>query len=222
MTDTMKPRSEFETGLASESGTHDAPRRPGRASLPCGDPPSVRAAAARGSWRGVFRELLGQPPLRVLDVGAGDGEVALLLDGLGHYLHGVDSDPERVRRSRKRADDGCAVAQFHVGDAEDLVFPAGVFDVVHARDVLGAVAHPEIALLECFRVLRPGGLVLVAESAPRTPPVEALRTAGFDHVAGVELELPRRFDASGRRTERWFRPWGAAQTPYRLAWGRRP
>lgn len=146
--------------------------------------------AAKDPWRDVLRDVLGPAPLRVLDLGSDAGDAALALDELGHFAHGVDKDPEAVRRARRRAAERCAAAEFRVGDAENLEFPARTFDAVHARDLLAHLAHPDWALAEWFRVLRPGGLVIVTGEGGPAAAAGALASAGFWRVATREVDAP--------------------------------
>jgi SAM-dependent methyltransferase len=183
-----------------------------------------RGADASGSWRGVFAEALGPRPHRVLDVGTGLGDAAFLLWELGHYPQGVDASQDLVRRARTRARFKCAAIPFCVGDAEDLEFPAAVFDAVVARDVLGALPHPAWALAEWFRVLKSGGVVIVGETAApvrgRTSAADYLRFSGFVDVQSRESPA---FASGAPGDAPWYRKWThpAARTGV-AAWGTRP
>jgi ubiquinone/menaquinone biosynthesis C-methylase UbiE len=177
---------------------------------------------APSTWSDAFREILGERPLRILDVGAGDGEAALLLHRIGHYPHGVDIDAGQVRAARSKADACCAAAPFRVGDAENLDFPAGVFDAVHARDLLARLPHPKWALAEWFRVLRPHGIVVVAESTPGVNASELLLSTGFHDVQSRELGRLAACAAADRRGAPWYRRLTPpSRKSWTVAWGRR-
>ncbi|NJO23852.1 MAG: class I SAM-dependent methyltransferase [Sphingomonadales bacterium] len=110
---------------------------------------------------------------RVLDVGVGTGIC------LPHYapstrVVGIDLSEPMLRKARKRvAEQGLRhVECLEVMDAERLIFPEESFDVVVAQYVVNTVPHPEVALDEFARVLKPGGeIVLInrvgAEDGPR-------------------------------------------------------
>jgi ubiquinone/menaquinone biosynthesis C-methylase UbiE len=98
----------------------------------------------------------------LLDVGCGDGGVALLLREFVGEVVGVD-----VERSPDWPDaDGLT---FRVGDGEELPFAAGTFDVVHSKDSLHHMRNPERALAEYRRVLRPRGAALIVEANRYNP-----------------------------------------------------
>lgn len=101
---------------------------------------------------------------RVLDVGAGDGNLARSLTGLGLTdVVGVEYQPEllALHPDRRRTAAGSATA---------LPFPAASVDAVVVMDVLHHVPLVELpdALAEVRRVLRPGGTFFVCEPAQTT------------------------------------------------------
>lgn len=107
---------------------------------------------------------------RVLDVGAGSGELSLEIarrlnnDG---SLQGIDLSPNMVRLARKRAASGGAKGnvQFSIGDALNIRFSDGSFDIVVSSNALPWVEQRDRFVEELARVLVPGGrLGLVALS----------------------------------------------------------
>ncbi len=99
---------------------------------------------------------------RVLEVGVGTG-ISLPAYRKTTRVFGVDISEamlakarERVSAQRLRNVEGLAVM-----DAERLEFPDGSFDVVVAQYVVTAVHHPEAALDEFARVVRPGGEIVL-------------------------------------------------------------
>ena len=68
---------------------------------------------------------------RVIDVGCGDGRMALGCAPYALEVVGVDPDPEAIRLARKKVRElGVTNAQFKVGVAQNLPFPDEHFDVV--------------------------------------------------------------------------------------------
>ncbi|MDR2988139.1 MAG: methyltransferase domain-containing protein [Nocardiopsaceae bacterium] len=124
-----------------------------------------------GRRRLVYRrivELSGAGPGDlVLDVGCSSGYLArLLLRAVGRSGAVTGVDPSRAaigyarRKSRRHAN-----MSFTVGAAQRLDFPDGSFDVVTCTLALHHIPEAERAdgMAEMFRVLRPGGELLVAD-----------------------------------------------------------
>jgi SAM-dependent methyltransferase len=100
---------------------------------------------------------------RVLDIGAGTGEILARLAGrftVASFV-GVDLEETHLDRARARlAGFGDRVRMQH-GDAMSLPFGDGEFELAISRHLLQAVPDAERGLAEMWRVLRPGGRVHV-------------------------------------------------------------
>lgn len=103
---------------------------------------------------------------RVLDAGCGGGGTALSLAEEAGFAVGLDLDARFAGSgTRLRAEKGVANCGFVQGDGQALPFRAGAFDLVFSHSVIEHVVSAESYLRECFRVLRPGG-VLYLSTAP--------------------------------------------------------
>ena len=122
-------------------------------------------------WRmATVRALNLLPGERVLDVAAGTGTSAKALQKTGADVAALDFSPGMVAEGRKRHPD----IDFVEGDAEALPFPAGSFDAVTISFGLRNVQNPQLALGEMYRVLKPGGRIVICEfSHPPAPLVQA-------------------------------------------------
>ena len=126
-----------------------------------------------GRRRKVFTRLVdlsgAGPGDRVLDVGCGPGFLTRLAAdavGPGGTAHGIDPSPSVIAYARQATVE--ANCSFDLGVAENLDAPDGTFDVVLSCLMihhLPADLRPQ-ALAEIFRVLRPGGRLLVADFRP--------------------------------------------------------
>jgi SAM-dependent methyltransferase len=105
--------------------------------------------------------------MRVLDLGSGAGDVALLvadLVGPQGRVVGVDQNPTILQRARIRAEvAGWSTVEFHHGDVENLP-SVGEFDAVVGRWILMYQPDPAAVLRRCRERLRPGGILAFQES----------------------------------------------------------
>jgi len=103
------------------------------------------------------RFLPGWRALPLLDAGCGTGGNLAHLPGAGARI-GLDRAGEALARCRRRG-----LAQLVRGDVSALPFSAGCFEAVLSASVIYHqwVSDPAVALRECHRVLRPGGLLLL-------------------------------------------------------------
>jgi SAM-dependent methyltransferase len=114
--------------------------------------------------RRLILNLLGEIRGRnVLDVGCGDGDLAVELWRRGASVTGIDASPEMVEAARARAKRDGADISFKVGEAASIPFDPGRFDVVVAVTILCFVANATPVFGELARVLRPGGILVIGE-----------------------------------------------------------
>jgi ubiquinone/menaquinone biosynthesis C-methylase UbiE len=140
--------------------------------------------------------------LRVLEVGCGAGATAVELARRGHLVAALDRSPAMLQRTRNHAVTsgvGELVTPL-LGEAHQLMFPSGTFDLVLALGVLSWLEDPNAAIKELARVTRPDGHVLVSSlnsldlarllDPGRTPLLAPARSAA--RLAAPRLGRPRR------------------------------
>jgi ubiquinone/menaquinone biosynthesis C-methylase UbiE len=94
---------------------------------------------------------------RVLDVACGTGNASIPAAGMGGIVTGVDITPELLEAARRNAENYRVEVEWVEGDAQDLPFEDGSFDVVVST--FGCMFAPDHAkaAAEIARVLAPGG-----------------------------------------------------------------
>ena len=126
---------------------------------------SIHTTAERAAWDRILDLVVGgRGTLDALDVGCGTGFLSLELAGRGHRVTGIDFAPQMLAEARKKAAAQGVAVRFEEGDAEQLPFAEGSFDLVMTRHVLWTLPHPEQAIDEWIRVLRPGGRLAAMDS----------------------------------------------------------
>jgi 2-polyprenyl-3-methyl-5-hydroxy-6-metoxy-1,4-benzoquinol methylase len=103
--------------------------------------------------------------LRILDVGCNNGSIGSLLLKQHNDVYGIDIAEHKILLARKR---GVKASILDV-ENQDLPFKANYFDVVLLTDVIEHVFDTDLLLEKIYRVLKPGGKLLIT-----TPNVASL------------------------------------------------
>jgi ubiquinone/menaquinone biosynthesis C-methylase UbiE len=116
----------------------------------------------------LMLELLGDVRgVRILDIGCGEGGYGRALAARGARVLGVDGSPRLIGVARQRAADASLAIEFLVANASTLdPIEAASVDRVLASMVLMDVEDYEGAIREAWRVLSPGGTLLMSISHP--------------------------------------------------------
>lgn len=104
---------------------------------------------------------------RILEVGCGGGQNAIVLAKWGAICTGVDPSDAQLAHARRLALEHGVAVQFANGMAEDLsAFPAESFDLVLSSYAFDYVTDLQRAYQEIWRVLKPGGPFVFCQSHP--------------------------------------------------------
>lgn len=147
---------------------------------------------------------------RVLDVATGTGNLAIPLARRGCIVTGVDIASNLLEQARQRAAAEGLEVLFDEGDAESLPYESEVFDAVVSMFGAMFAPRPELVVAEAARVLKPGGLLAMANWNPASFTGKMFRV-GSKHVPpppglappvlwGDEAIVRQRLD-SGRFTD---------------------
>ena len=114
---------------------------------------------------------------RVLDVGCGAGHTAFAFAQDGNPVLALDLTEAMLDQTRAgAAERGLAHLAVRAGDAEALPFEAASFEIVTSRLAAHHFPRVELFVAEAFRVLVPGGRLLLSDSI--SPEHDALDTYG--------------------------------------------
>jgi len=139
------------------------------------------------------------PGMRVLDLGSGAGNVAIVaanLVGPEGAVVGVDRDPNAVERAQRIISDaGHSNIEFRVGDVQTLDGVEAGFDAVIGRLILMYLPDPAAALRQAASRVRPEGMICMHEadltylySSPPTPLWQQVRAWFLDTLAKARVE----------------------------------
>ncbi|MBV9361891.1 MAG: class I SAM-dependent methyltransferase [Betaproteobacteria bacterium] len=114
--------------------------------------------------KAIAIDLLGDAKGRLLEVGCGPAVMTPELLAMGFEAHGIDVSCEMIRRARQRMaghplEKRC---RFSVDDVERLHIAEGSCDAVLCMGVLEYLPRYSRALAEIARVLKPGGIAVIA------------------------------------------------------------
>ena len=113
--------------------------------------------------REILRALL-PPGLVVVDIGTGTGYVPELFAGRAARVVGVDPSSDMLSVARSKAMRlGIEGLEYVQGSAEEPPVPPAIADVVTLAMVLHYIEAPQVAIAAAARLLKPGGMLMVAD-----------------------------------------------------------
>ncbi|WP_280478029.1 class I SAM-dependent methyltransferase [Nocardia asiatica] len=110
----------------------------------------------------------------VVDIGCGPGDLARVLARRVGLVTGIDPSPQMIEYANARSRD-LANCRFEIGAAQALPLPDACADLVTSTFAMHHIpaAHRRDAFAQMFRVLRPGGRLLLADTHPTGPVLSA-------------------------------------------------
>ena len=165
----------------------------------------LQAECLEGLTRRLIRECGIAPGMRVLDLGTGVGDVAMLVAetvGPKGAVVGVDAEERAVKAARRRAREaGLNQIEFVVGTDEDLE-TLGPFDAAIGRLILIHQPDPAAMIRRVANAVRSGGIVAFMEAAvhvrgPLLPELRLNRAASESLLKFMRAAMPNH-DIAGR------------------------
>jgi len=152
------------------------------------------------SWKGLAEMLLAlMPPLVIADLGAGEGTFSQLLARRARRVIAIDNSEKMVDFGRELAvKNGVENLEYRLGDLEGVPIEDETVDLAFFSQALHHAQHPDRAAAEAFRILKPGGRVVVLDLLRHTH--EEARELYADLWLGFsEVELARFLRTAGFR-----------------------
>lgn len=167
------------------------------------------------SWEAIGHLLLHlTPKIKIVDLGAGEGLISQLLARRAEEVVCIDNSSKMVEFGSELAkENGFANLSYQLGDIEAVPLSDNTFDCALLSQALHHAQHPQQAVNEAFRILKPGGQLIVIELLEHTfekarelyadiwlgfsenKLYQLLKTAGFrkievNNIVAREIEAP--------------------------------
>lgn len=114
------------------------------------------------------------PEASVLDVACGLGFLTMAFGRRCKEVIGLDATDAMLSMARSEAEKrGMGDVHFEKGIATELPFPSASFDIVSCRAAFHHFPDPELVLAEMSRVVKTGGIILIADIVTSEDPMEA-------------------------------------------------
>lgn len=122
------------------------------------------------SWEAIGHLALHLAPrITIADLGAGEGLISQLLARRAEQVWCIDNSPRMVEVGSELATkNGLANLTYKLGDIENVPLPDGSVDLAILSQALHHASHPQKAVEEAARILRPGGQLLVLDLKEHT------------------------------------------------------
>lgn len=117
------------------------------------------------SWQAIGHALLHLTPhIRIVDLGAGEGMIAQLLARQAEMVYCIDNSPRMVEVGTELAQrNQIENLIYKLGDIEKVPLPAKSVDLDILSQALHHARHPQTAVNEAYRILKPGGKILILD-----------------------------------------------------------
>ncbi len=162
-----------------------------------------RAYLPGRSWQGLAEMLLKlMPPMVIADLGAGEGTFSQLLAQRAQHVIAVDNSLKMVEFGAALAvEHGVTNLEYRLGDLEALPIESDSVDLAFLSQALHHAQHPQRAVAEAYRILKPGGRIAILDL--RKHQFEEARELYADLWLGfAEVELESFLRAAGFREVR--------------------
>jgi ubiquinone/menaquinone biosynthesis C-methylase UbiE/biotin operon repressor len=167
------------------------------------------------SWKGIAEALIRlMPPMTIADLGAGDGTISQLMAERAKKVIAIDNSEKMVEFGGELAKKhGISNLEYRLGDLEDVPIRTGTVDLAFLSQALHHARHPERALGEAWRILKPGGRIAILD-LNRHNFEEARETYADLWLGFTELEMERMIKGAGFRNAETAVVYRETEAPY--------
>jgi ArsR family transcriptional regulator len=167
------------------------------------------------SWKGIAEALIRlMPPMVIADLGAGEGTISQLMAERAKRVIAIDNSEKMVEFGSELArKHGISNLEYRLGDLEDVPIRTGTVDLAFLSQALHHARHPDRALGEAWRILKPGGRIAILDLNRHN--FEEAREMYADLWLGfTELEMERMLKAAGFRNAETAVVYKETEAPY--------
>jgi ubiquinone/menaquinone biosynthesis C-methylase UbiE len=117
------------------------------------------------SWKGIAEAMLKLlPPMVIADLGAGEGTISQLMAQRAKKVIAIDNSEKMVEFGAELAKrHGIGNLEYRLGDLEDVPIRTGTIDLAFLSQALHHAVHPEKAVAEAWRIVKPGGRIAILD-----------------------------------------------------------
>lgn len=108
-----------------------------------------------------LKNLLPHTPIKILDVGCGNGHLTAKLAGLGHTVLGIDGSQSGIEIAARTYSNAPNLSFKQSSVFEDFKKLCEPVDIVISCEVIEHLQSPSEMLKRCFQILKPGGTLIV-------------------------------------------------------------
>jgi ArsR family transcriptional regulator len=167
------------------------------------------------SWKGVAEALLKlMPPMVIADLGAGEGTISQLMAQRAKKVIAIDNSEKMVEFGAELArKHDIGNMEYRLGDLEDVPIRSGTVDLAFLSQALHHARHPQRAVEEARRILKPGGRIAVLD-LNRHHFEEAREMYADVWLGFTELELERYLKGGGFKNVETAVVYRETEAPY--------
>ena len=167
------------------------------------------------SWKGIAEALNRlMPPMVIADLGAGEGTISQLMAERAKKVIAIDNSEKMVEFGSELAKKhGISNLEYRLGDLEDVPIKTGTVDLAFLSQALHHARHPDRALREAWRILKPGGRIAILDLNRHN--FEEAREMYADLWLGfTELEMERMIKGAGFKNAETAVVYKETEAPY--------